>query len=196
MTTLTTTETTRLETLLSNYVNQVNKGGHYQYYSNGCDTNGNGCFGANVEELTLHNEMINLFEMSELSNSESGINLLKIMKRFNIELDNKQFFEDWENDNEEITNDNYQKPTMDCEEKWNTLDDALYSIINEFMIEFDKMFNNDEEVTTKVELSDMEQQLVNKIINQQEEIVKLQNDKLEAMKLAVANDDLKSLMNL
>lgn len=71
--------------LLGKYNQQVENGGHVQYFDNGYASVNSSGYGSHTD-IELHEEMIELLENSELSNNNLGRKVLDIMKIFSENL--------------------------------------------------------------------------------------------------------------
>ena len=80
----------KLFILLGKYNQQVNNGGHSQYYANGYG-DGAGGFGDDHDaDNPLHQEMIALFKKLRLQSLPSGAKLLAILEEFKVETDEER----------------------------------------------------------------------------------------------------------
>ena len=98
--------------LIGKYNQQVCNGGHIQYFDNGYANGDGGCFYKHSSSIPLHNELIKLFEKTELKEDELSLKVLKILKKFEIE-----------EEDDEILNYDYLR----------ALDSEYYKLCNEFM---------------------------------------------------------------
>lgn len=100
----------KLMTLIGKYNQQVNNGGHSQYFENGYASGEGGAFSPK-KGIRLHDDMIELFEKSKLLNMDKVCQeVLEIMKKFQSEM------EDYDEKCDYCQGQGYtEEPCFDCD---------------------------------------------------------------------------------
>jgi hypothetical protein len=147
-------EVAKLLVMVGKYNQQVGNGGHYQYFDNGYAgqedrrrRNGN-------QDLSLHEEMVKLFEKHRLQFLINGEKVLTVMKNLRIVKDEERTITETcsecggndddckDCDNGEVEVDNPEYGCVTNTDELDKLDTAFYAVNDDFMTDLNKYAKN------------------------------------------------------